>query len=90
MLEASPPLEKTAFYPIADTDAVKQAQALGTGARGVIVLGGKHDVNAGGEPLRVRGTVIKLTDGSFRTDGPVCGEGSWQHLGKFMAISLYW
>jgi microcystin degradation protein MlrC len=80
MLEADPPLQSAAFYAICDPDAVQEAVKIGLGNTGTITLGGRHDPNAGGGPLTVRGRVVTLSDGHFLSKGPVCG-GTWQNLG---------
>jgi len=83
MIEAVPPLVDAVFYSIFDPEAVQQGLAIGIGNQGSITLGGKKDPSVGGEPLLIEGTVVTLSDGRFRADGPILG-GVWQNLGLSM------
>ena len=73
-------LQNAVFYPIFDPQAVRDAQAIGVGNSGLISLGGKHDVDAGGGPLLVEAGVVAITDGHFRAFGPMAG-GVWRDYG---------
>ncbi len=73
-------LQNAVFYPIYDPQAVLDAQAIGVGNSGMISLGGKHDVDAGGGPLHIEAHVVAITDGRFRAFGPMAG-GVWRDYG---------
>jgi microcystin degradation protein MlrC len=73
-------LENAAFYAIYDPQAVQESIALGVGRTGSLTLGGKHDPEAGGPPLTVTGKVVAITDGVFKTFGPM-GGGVWRDYG---------
>jgi microcystin degradation protein MlrC len=53
---------------IADAEAAAKAVAAGAGAAIDLMLGGKSDT-LHGPPLRVRGRVMRLGDGRYRTEG---------------------
>jgi microcystin degradation protein MlrC len=53
---------------IADAEAAAKATAAGAGAAIDLMLGGKSD-SLHGVPLRVRGRVMRLGDGQYRTEG---------------------
>ncbi|WP_108482231.1 M81 family metallopeptidase [Oceaniglobus ichthyenteri] len=60
--------------PIFDPEAVAQMIAAGVGEEITIDIGGKVDMPAldlAGHPLRLSGTVTRITDGKFRVTGPM-------------------
>jgi microcystin degradation protein MlrC len=70
MIEAD--LPNSIFYAIYDPQAVLQAADIGVGKENTIItLGGKHDINAGGKPLILKGKIITLSEGSFPCFGPM-------------------
>ena len=69
--DESPGLNNSAFYSIYDPDAVRMGIEIGVGCKGTIILGGKHDQNAGGAPLTLLGTVLSITDGTCDACGPM-------------------
>ena len=73
-------LRNAGFYAIYDAQAALDAQQIGVGHTGSIVLGGKHDAAAGGGPLTLTGRVVTLADGAFQTFGPM-GGGVWRDYG---------
>lgn len=69
------------FYAIFDPSAALQAQAIGVGKTGKVVLGGRGDPSLGGGPLELEVQVAALTDGCFRTYGPMGFGGMPQNYG---------
>lgn len=63
-------LPNAALHAINDPDAVSIGEKAGKGAEVTLDLGGKIDP-AFGAPIRVTGTVVNLTDGTFVNDGPM-------------------
>lgn len=57
-----------AVVTIADREVVRLAERLGPGAGIETLLGGKTD-RMHGEPLRIRGHVERITDGTYRSTG---------------------
>ena len=80
-------LKNAAFYAIYDPQAVQDALKIGVGKTGELTLGGKHDVNAGGAPLKLTGHVVAITDGKFQAFGPM-GGGVWRDLGLSMLFRV--
>ncbi|MCW3474058.1 M81 family metallopeptidase [Limobrevibacterium gyesilva] len=80
-------LQNTAFYAIYDPQAAREGARIGVGNSGAITLGGKHDPQAGGEPLTLTGHVVALTDGHFQTFGPM-GGGVWRDYGLSMLLRV--
>jgi len=67
-------LENVCAGPIWDPDSVSQMIAAGAGAELTLSLGGKTDfpaIGLKGEPLEVRGTVKRITDGTFTITAPM-------------------
>jgi microcystin degradation protein MlrC len=67
-------LEDVVAGPIWDPAAVEQMIQAGIGADVTLDLGGKTDMPAldlAGEPLRVTGKVVNITDGNYRVTGPM-------------------
>ena len=72
ILEAG--LEDVAAFAVYDPAAVVEMQKAGLGARVTLQLGGRLDMPSlglKGQPLTVTGTVKNLTNGQFRTRGPM-------------------
>lgn len=80
-------LQNAAFYAIYDPAAVLAGQAIGVGNVGAVLLGGKHDPEAGGAPLTLAGRVVALTDGRFQKFGPM-GGGVWVDYGLTMLFRV--
>jgi microcystin degradation protein MlrC len=67
-------LEDVAVGAVWDPDAVKRMMAAGVGATVTLDLGGKTDmpsIGARGKPLRLTGTVRRLSDGQWTVRGPM-------------------
>jgi microcystin degradation protein MlrC len=67
-------LEDVVAGPICDPESVARLVSAGTGARVTVDLGGKIDMpqlHLEGKPLRVTGTVARITDGEFTVTGPM-------------------
>ena len=69
LLKAKPAVP-TAFAFFRDPGVVAKAQAAGIGATLDVALGGRISPLFG-EPAKVRGKVVRLTDGKFRNVGPM-------------------
>jgi microcystin degradation protein MlrC len=80
-------LQNAVFYAIYDPEAVQDAVKIGVGNNGKIMLGGRHDANAGGGPLTLSGHVVAITDGKFQAFGPM-GGGVWRDLGASMLFRV--
>ncbi|RUW80938.1 MAG: M81 family metallopeptidase [Mesorhizobium sp.] len=82
-------LQNAAFHAIFDPAAVQAGIAIGVGNTGRIVLGGKHDPEAGGGPLEVEGQIVSITDGRFRCYGPsFLGGGIWNSFGPSLMLRV--
>ncbi|MCZ6744754.1 MAG: M81 family metallopeptidase [Alphaproteobacteria bacterium] len=67
-------LENVCAGPIWDPDSVARMAEAGSGAEITLSLGGKTDfpaIGLKGEPLEVRGTVKRITDGTFTVTAPM-------------------
>ncbi len=67
-------LDNVCAGPFCDPESVAQMIEAGVGAKITLQLGGKVDMPAmdlKGEPLKVTGTVRRITDGSFTITGPM-------------------
>jgi microcystin degradation protein MlrC len=84
MIEAK--LPNAALHAINDPDAVRIGQQAGKGATVTLDLGGKVDP-AFGAPLKVGGTVVNLTDGTFVNDGPMSAGLKLSH-GPTMVLKI--
>lgn len=71
MLDAG--LTNAVFAPVIDPEAAAALHRHKEGDRVTIELGGKNDPAFGGGPLRLKGQVVRLSDGAFRGDGPMLG-----------------
>lgn len=69
-----------AVVSLADAEAARMAHRLGTGQTLEADVGAKTD-RLHGEPVRIRGKVVELSDGSYRT------EGTWQ-TGRAFSMGL--
>ena len=69
---------------IADPESVAKAIDAGVGARVELEVGGKVD-RLHGEPVRLTGDVIKITDGVFRNRGPM-RDGIIENMGRTVVI----
>ncbi|MGH6720466.1 MAG: MlrC C-terminal domain-containing protein, partial [Alphaproteobacteria bacterium] len=69
MLEAR--VDTSAFACLRDPSAVETMHRAGAGATLTLDLGGRLDPTHGGGPLRLSGTVITVSDGAFRYEGPM-------------------
>lgn len=70
-------------FAVCDPEAVQQMQAAGVGATLTLPLGGKADmpsVGLKGRPRQVTGTVIRLSDGLYKNEGPM-GRGMLMDMG---------
>ena len=63
-------LQDAAFSMLWDPEVVEQCILVGEGAQVDLALGGKIDPTYGA-PLRVRATVERITDGTFRFESPM-------------------
>ena len=61
------------FGPMVDAIAVQQLLAYQVGDAVQIDLGGKTDPAFGGGPLRLNGTLLRLSEGLYIGDGPMIG-----------------
>ncbi len=68
MLDAK--LKNAAFANIYDPDAAAACTQAGEGAEITVTLGGRLDPSTGA-PIKVTGTVVRLTDGNFAYEGPM-------------------
>jgi microcystin degradation protein MlrC len=73
-------LQNAAFHAIFDPEAVQEAIRIGAGNKGRILLGGRHDPEAGGGPLELDAEIVSLTGGRFQCHGPM-GGGVWRSYG---------
>jgi microcystin degradation protein MlrC len=67
-------LEDVAVGAVWDPEAVRQMMAAGVGATVTLDLGGKTDmpsIGRKGEPLRLTGTIRRLSDGAWTVRGPM-------------------
>lgn len=80
-------LQNAAFYAIFDPAAVQAGIAIGAGNKGRILLGGKHDPEAGGSPIEVEAEIVSITDGHFRCHGPM-GGGVWRTYGPSLTLRV--
>lgn len=69
-----------AVVMIYDPAGAKAAAGAGVGATLTLDVGGKVDA-LHGDPVRVTGRVRRLSDGVFRTRGPVHGGRAWGDMG---------
>jgi len=68
-------LRNAILHAIYDPEVVKTAIAAGIGSQIDVELGGKTDPSLGGGPLRVQGTVTRISNGCFIAYGPMGGGG---------------
>ncbi|MFH1757274.1 MAG: M81 family metallopeptidase [Pseudomonadota bacterium] len=64
-------VSNAAFGCVPDPEAVQECIAAGVGREVEIILGAKINPQAYGPSLRVRGTVEKVSDGTFIAQGPM-------------------
>eukprot|EP01039_Chlorochromonas_danica_P003287 gene3287-3605_t len=76
------------FYAIYDAAAAEAAASIGVGQSGVLTLGGKGNPSMGGPPLTLTAHVVALTDGYFRTYGPMGFGGMLQNFGLSALIRV--
>jgi microcystin degradation protein MlrC len=62
-----------AFAPVVDPEVAAELHRYSEGADVTVDLGGKSDPSFGGGPLRLKGRIMKLSDGAFLGDGPMLG-----------------
>lgn len=75
--------------PICDPDAVDRMIAAGVGKEITLDIGGKVDMPAlglKGHPLRLTGTITRITDGKFRVTGPMM-TGIMIDLGRCVVLN---
>lgn len=83
-------LDDVAVAAIWDPQAVDVMRAVGEGAQVALDLGGHTpmpSIGYAGKPLRVTGTVSKLTDGSYRVKGPMY-TGVTVHMGPTAVLDV--
>mgnify|MGYP001482486697 CR=1 FL=1 len=61
------------FAPVIDPEAARELHRHPEGDSVTLPVGGKNDPVFGGGPLTLTGTIRRLSDGSFRGDGPMLG-----------------
>lgn len=74
----------TAVVIIADPESVAKAVDAGAGSRVELEVGGKVD-HLHGEPVRLAGNVVKITDGVFRNRGPM-RDGIIENMGRTAVV----
>ena len=84
MLEAK--LDNAAFATMYDPEAAEACTRAGEGAGIKLKLGGRLDPSTGG-PIKVSGTVVKLTDGRFAYDGPM-SQGVKVNMGPTAVLNV--
>lgn len=62
-----------ALAPMIDAEAAAILHRHRVGDTVTLDLGGKNDPTFGGGPLRLTGTVVHLSDGTYTGDGPILG-----------------
>jgi microcystin degradation protein MlrC len=83
-------LTDTVFYAIHDPAAVQAAIAAGVGAQVTLDVGGKAampSIGAPARPLRLTGTVRRITDGIYRLRGPM-GTGATTNNGPTVVLQV--
>ncbi|HQU66679.1 MAG TPA: M81 family metallopeptidase [Albidovulum sp.] len=71
MLKAG--LKDAVFAPMIDAEAAAELHRHKVGAVVTLAVGGKNDPAFGGGPLTLTGTIMHLSNGNFRGDGPMLG-----------------
>ncbi len=66
-------LANAAFSPMIDPEAAATLHRHKQGDTVTLAVGGKCDPAFGGGPLTLTGTIITLSDGAYRGDGPMLG-----------------
>lgn len=80
-------LRNAILHAIYDPDVVKTAIAAGIGSQIDVELGGKTDPSLGGGPLRVQGTVTRISNGCFIAYGPM-GGGAPRNEGPTVVLRI--
>ncbi|RPH46502.1 MAG: M81 family peptidase [Burkholderiales bacterium] len=83
-------LRDVVFYAIHDPESVRAAIAAGVGAEVTLDVGGKSampSIGAPATPLRVTGTVKRITDGVYTLRGPM-GAGSKTNNGPTVVLRV--
>ncbi|MEZ5665854.1 MAG: M81 family metallopeptidase [Alphaproteobacteria bacterium] len=83
-------LEDVAVAAVWDPQAVEILRSVGEGARVALDLGGRTDmpsIGRAGRPLRVEGVVSRITDGSYRVEGPMY-TGVTVHMGPTAVLDV--
>ncbi len=83
-------LQDAVFYAIHDPESVRAAIAAGVGAEVTLDVGGKSampSIGAPAAPLRVTGTVRRITDGVYRLRGPM-GAGARTNNGPTVVLQV--
>jgi microcystin degradation protein MlrC len=83
-------LEDVVFYALHDPESVRAAIAAGVGAEVTLDVGGKApmpSIGAPAAPLRVTGTVKRITDGVYRLRGPM-GTGARTNNGPTVVLQV--
>jgi microcystin degradation protein MlrC len=83
-------LQEVVFYAIHDPESVRAAIAAGVGAEVTLDVGGKApmpSIGAPAAPLRVTGTVKRITDGVYRLRGPM-GTGARTNNGPTVVLQV--
>src|SRR5690606_10652822 len=75
---------ESAVVIIADAGSVEKAVNAGVGSRVELEVGGKVD-RLHGEPVRLTGDVINITDGVFRNRGPM-RDGIIENMGRTAVV----
>jgi microcystin degradation protein MlrC len=83
-------LQDVVFYALHDPESVRKAIAAGVGAEVTLDVGGKApmpSIGAPAAPLRVTGTVKRITDGVYRLRGPM-GTGARTNNGPTVVLQV--
>ena len=83
-------LSGIAVGPLCDPEAVAELSAAGEGTEVEIALGNKVPLDRIGlhkQPLRVRGTVRKVSDGAYTVTGPIY-TGQRCHMGRSVCFDI--
>jgi microcystin degradation protein MlrC len=78
------PLDRPAFLPIVDPEAVEQAIAAGIGNEVTLEVGGKRDYIYS-EPVPVTGRVTRISDGRFEISGHI---GGAMNMGRTVLLEI--
>ncbi|WP_220475328.1 M81 family metallopeptidase [Paracoccus onubensis] len=80
-------VEAAVFAPMIDPGAAAELHSHREGETVTVTIGGKGDPQFGGAPLKVTGTIRRLSDGNYIGDGPIQG-GLAHTFGPVAVIDL--